>query len=228
MAWAVSATTTTPAIRASERILRVIASPSSPGSWMSIRTMSGSSRVISARHSAPLPALRTLKPFFSRRNWVNRRLTGLSSTINTLPPVAMDQEDTDPSAPAVEPLANAAQLVLHRRRGPRLGDVARDAELVHQRLIAGYRADQHGDVRGGGPGTQLLEDLPAVFHRKDGLHHEQVGQNLHRLAHRLLAIEGVRDPKSDTLDLRRHPLATGGGLFHHHRLPYVPAFAPPP
>src|SRR2546421_12608482 len=54
---------------------------------MSIRTMSGSSRVISARHSAPLPALRTVKPFFSRRNWANRRLTGLSSTINTLPAV---------------------------------------------------------------------------------------------------------------------------------------------
>src|SRR5207249_9352927 len=63
------------------------ASPSSPGSWMSISTMSGSSRVISARHSAPLPALRTLKPFFSRRNWASRRLTGLSSTIRTLPAV---------------------------------------------------------------------------------------------------------------------------------------------
>src|SRR5205823_8962858 len=77
----------TAAIRASERILRVIASPSSPGSWMSIRTISGSSRPISARHSAPLPALRTVNPFFSRRNWANLRLTGLSSTIKTLPPV---------------------------------------------------------------------------------------------------------------------------------------------
>src|SRR3989440_12250610 len=87
MAWAVRATTMTPAIRASERIFRVTASPSSPGSWISISTMSGSSRVISARHSAPLPALRTLKPFFSRRNWASRRLTGLSSTIRTLPAV---------------------------------------------------------------------------------------------------------------------------------------------
>src|SRR5437868_13108049 len=87
MACAVSATTTTPAMRASERILRVTASPSSPGSWMSMSTISGSSRVISARHSAPLPALRTENPFFSRRNWARRKLTGLSSTIKTLPAV---------------------------------------------------------------------------------------------------------------------------------------------
>src|ERR1700682_5225635 len=87
MACAVSATTITPDSRGSERILRVTASPSSLGSWMSIKTMSGSSRAISARHSAPLPALRTAKPFFSRRNWANLRLTGLSSTLTTLPPV---------------------------------------------------------------------------------------------------------------------------------------------
>src|SRR2546423_1186208 len=167
MAWAVSATTTTPANRASERILRVTARPSSPGSWISIRTMSGSSRVISARHSAPLPALRTEKPFFSRRNWARRKFTGLSSTIKTLPAVTA----------ALDALADPAELVLHRLGGPGLRHVTHHAEFGHQRLVAGHRADQHRDVRRRGPRPEFLQHLPAVLDRQHGFHHDQVGQD---------------------------------------------------
>ena len=127
----------------------------------------------------------------------------------------MDQQHPHPVAPAVDPLSDPAQLILHRLGRPGLGDVPRDAELIHQRLVAGHRADQHRDVGGRGPRSQLLEDLPTVLHGKHSLHDEQVGQNLHRLSHRLVAVEGVRHPKANPLDLRRHPLATGGVVFDH-------------
>ena len=121
----------------------------------------------------------------------------------------MHEQDADPIPPSLDTLPDPPQLVLHGFGRPRLGDVTEHAELVHQRLVPGHRADEHRHIRRRRAAAQLLQHLPAVLRREDGLHHQQVGQDLHRLTHRFIAVPGVGHAEANALDLGGHSLAAG-------------------
>src|ERR1700694_3641187 len=81
------------------------------------------------------------------------------------PPVAVDEQHSDPVAPSLDPQPDASELVLHGFGCPGLGDITDHAEVAHQLLVLGHRAHQNRNIGGGGAGPKLREHLPAVLDR---------------------------------------------------------------